>query len=132
ELTPARAGCCRRTASSGPKTRPSRRSYQANERFLPEGVITLAEFLDPGAFDLPDINKAIDTTERPLIRQDLESIVTRVDMKGTPLRKRWSRIKANGLTHEYTQRTSLGTPEGGAFYADGQPPPDGPIEYLLK
>lgn len=92
----------------------------------------MAEFLDPGAFDLPDINKAIDTTERPLIRQDLESIVTRVDMKGTPLRKRWSRIKANGLTHEYTQRTSLGTPEGGAFYADGQLPPDGTTKYLRK
>jgi hypothetical protein len=92
----------------------------------------MAEFIDPGAYDLPDVNKAIDSTERPLIRQDLESVITRVDMKGTPLRKRWSRIKANGLTHEYTQRTSLGTPEGGAFYADGQLPPDGTTKYLRK
>lgn len=92
----------------------------------------MAEFIDPGAFDLLDVAKAIDTTERPLIRQDLEAAITRVDMKGTPLRKRWSRIKANGLTHEYTQRTSLGTPEGGAFYADGQLPPDGTTKYLRK
>lgn len=92
----------------------------------------MAEFMDPGAFEYPDVNKAIDTTERALIRQDLESVITRVDMKGTPLRKRWSRIKANGLTHEYTQRTSLGTPEGGAFYADGQLPPDGTTKYLRK
>lgn len=92
----------------------------------------MAEFIDPGAWDMPDVNKAIDSTERALIRQDLESVITRVDMKGTPLRKRWSRIKANGLTHEFTQRTSLGTPEGGAFYADGQLPPDGTTKYVRK
>ncbi len=92
----------------------------------------MAEWIDPGAFDMPDVNKAVDSTERALIRQDLEPAITRIDMKGTPLRKRWGRIKANGLTHEYTQRTSLGTPEGGAFYADGQLPPDGTTKYLRK
>src|ERR1700686_2235987 len=92
----------------------------------------MADFIDPGAFDLPNVEKAIDSTERPLIRQDLESVITRVDMKGTPFRKRWSRIKANGLTHEYTQRTSLGSPEGGSFYADGQLPLDGTTRYVRK
>lgn len=92
----------------------------------------MAGFMDPSAYELPDVNKAIDSTERPLIRQDLEQVITRVDMKGTPLRKRWPRIKADGLTHEYTQRTNLGTPEGGAFYADGQLPPDANTKYLRK
>jgi len=91
----------------------------------------MAEFIDPGAFDLPDVEKAIDSTERALLRQSLESIITKVDMKGTPLRKRWSRIKANGLTHEYTQRVSLGSPTS-SFYPDGQLPPDGTTRYLRK
>lgn len=92
----------------------------------------MAEFVSTDAFDLPDVNKAVDSTERALIRQDLESIITRVDMKGTPLRKRWDRTPANGLTHEFTQRTSLGSPEGGSFYADGQLPKDGTTRYLRK
>jgi hypothetical protein len=91
----------------------------------------MADFIDPGAFDLPNVEKAVDTTERALIRQDLESIITKVDMKGTPLRKRWSRTPANGLTHEYTQRTSLGSPTS-SFYADGQLPNDGTTRYLRK
>jgi hypothetical protein len=82
----------------------------------------MAGFVNPTAFDLPDVAKAVDTTESALLRQDLESIITKVDMKGTPLRKRWSRVPANGLTHEYTQRTSLGSPSS-SFYADGALPP---------
>jgi hypothetical protein len=98
----------------------------------------MAEFVSPEAFDLPNVEKAVDSTERALLRQDLESIITRVDMKGTPLRKRWPRVKANGLTHEYTQRTSLGSPSStatnglGSFYADGQLPQDGNTKYLRK
>jgi Family of unknown function (DUF5309) len=88
-------------------------------------------FIASDAFDLPSIEKAIDTTERALIRQDLESIITRVDMRGTPLRKRWARTPANGLTHEFTQRTSLGSPTS-SFYADGQLPSDGTTRYLRK
>lgn len=91
----------------------------------------MADFISPEAFDLPDVEKAIDSTERALLRQDLESIITKVDMKGTPLRKRWPRTEANGLTHEYTQRTSLGSPAS-SFYADGQLPPDGTTRYLRK
>lgn len=89
-------------------------------------------FVDPAVFDLPDVHKAVDTTERALIRQDLESLITKVDMKGTPLRKRWPRVPANGLTHEYTQRTSLGGPSAGSFYADGALPLDGNTRYLRK
>ena len=91
----------------------------------------MAEFVNPDALDLPDVQKAVDSTERALLRQSLESLITRVDMKGTPLRKRWNRIRANGLTHEYTQRTSLGSPSS-SFYADGQLPPDGTTRYLRK
>jgi hypothetical protein len=91
----------------------------------------MAEFIDPGAFDLPNVEKAVDSTERALLRQDLEALITKVDMKGTPLRKRWSRTPANGLTHEYTQRTSLGSPTT-SFYADGQLPNDGNTKYLRK
>lgn len=91
----------------------------------------MAQFIDPNAFDLPNVEKAVDTTERALIRQDLESIITRIDMKGTPLRKRWNRIPANGLTHEYTQQVSLGSPAS-SFYADGQLPQDGTTLYLRK
>ena len=91
----------------------------------------MAEFISPEAFDLPNVEKAVDSTERALLRQDLESIITKVDLKGTPLRKRWSRTKANGLTHEYTQRTSLGSPAS-SFYADGQLPNDGTTRYLRK
>jgi Family of unknown function (DUF5309) len=91
----------------------------------------MAEFVSPDAFDLPDVNKAIDTTERSLLRQDLEAVITKVDMKGTPLRKRWPRVRANGLTHEYTQRTSLGSPTS-SFYPDGQLPNDGTTRYLRK
>ena len=91
----------------------------------------MAEFVSPTAFDLPDVEKAIDSTERALLRQDLESVITKVDLKGTPLRKRWPRDKANGLTHEYTQRTSLGSPSS-SFYADGQLPNDGTTRYLRK
>jgi Family of unknown function (DUF5309) len=91
----------------------------------------MAEFIDPAAFDLPDVEKAVDSTERSLLRQSLESIITKVDMKGTPLRKRWNRIRANGLTHEYTQRTSLGSPTS-SFYPDGQLPPDGTTRYVRK
>lgn len=90
-----------------------------------------AEFISPSAFDLPDVEKAVDSTERSLLRQDLESVITKIDMKGTPLRKRWSRSKANGLTHEYTQRTSLGSPSS-SFYADGQLPSDGTTRYVRK
>ena len=92
----------------------------------------MAEFVSPEAFDLPNVEKAVDSTERALLRQDLETIITRVDMKGTPLRKRWPRVKANGLTHEFTQRTSLGSPSVGSFYADGQLPADGNTKYLRK
>lgn len=91
----------------------------------------MAEFIAPDAFDLPNVEKAIDSTERALLRQDLESVITKVDLKGTPLRKRWPRDKANGLTHEYTQRTSLGSPTS-SFYADGQLPNDGTTRYLRK
>lgn len=90
-----------------------------------------AEFVSPEAFDLPDVTKAVDSSERALLRQDLESVITKVDMKGTPLRKRWPRTPANGLTHEYTQRTSLGSPTS-SFYADGQLPADGTTRYLRK
>ncbi len=88
-------------------------------------------FIDPAAFDLPDVSKAVDTTETALLRQSLESVITKVDMKGTPLRKRWSRTQANGLTHEYTQRTSLGSPIS-PFYADGRLPSDGTTRYVRK
>jgi len=91
----------------------------------------MADFIDPGAFDLPNVEKAVDSTERAVLRQDLETVITRVDMRGTPLRKRWSRTRANGLTHEYTQRTSLGSPAT-SFYADGQLPNDGTTRYLRK
>lgn len=91
----------------------------------------MAEFISPEAFDLPDVAKAVDSSERALLRQDLESVITKVDMKGTPLRKRWPRGRANGLTHEYTQRTSLGSPST-SFYADGQLPNDGTTRYLRK
>lgn len=91
----------------------------------------MADFIDPNAFDLPNVEKAVDTTERALIRQDLETVITRVDMKGMPLRKRWARTPANGLTHEYTQRVSLGSPTS-SFYPDGQLPPDGTTRYLRK
>lgn len=80
---------------------------------------------------IPDVLKAIDTTETALLRQDLESVVTKIDMKGTPLRKRWSRKTSNGLTHEYNQRTSLGSPVS-SFYADGRLPADGTTRYLRK
>jgi hypothetical protein len=36
----------------------------------------MAEFVSPTAFDLPDVEKAIDSTERALLRQDLESVIT--------------------------------------------------------
>ena len=91
----------------------------------------MAEFIDPAAFDLPDVEKAVDSSERALLRQSLESIITKVDMKGTPLRKRFPRVRANGLTHEFTQRTSLGSPPS-SFYADGQLPPDGTTRYVRK
>ena len=52
-------------------------------------------------------------------------------MKGTPMRKRWPRVPANGLTHEYTQRTSLGSPST-SFYADGALPQDGNTRYIRK
>jgi hypothetical protein len=91
----------------------------------------MADFINPSAFDLPDVAKAVDSTETALLRQDLESVITKVDMKGTPLRKRWSRVPANGLTHEYTQRTSLGSPTS-SFYADGGLPSDGTTRYLRK
>jgi len=91
----------------------------------------MAEFISPTAFDLPDVSKAIDTSERSLLRQDLEAVITKIDMKGTPLRKRWPRVPANGLTHEYTQRTSLGSPST-SFYADGALPQDGNTRYLRK
>jgi hypothetical protein len=91
----------------------------------------MAEFIDPAAFELPDVHKSVDSSETALLRQSLESIVTKVDIKGTPLRKRWPRDKANGLTHEYTQRTSLGSPTT-SFYADGQLPNDGTTRYLRK
>ena len=90
-----------------------------------------AEFISPEAFDLPDVTKAVDSSERALLRQDLESIITKVDMKGTPLRKRFPRTQANGLTHEYTQRVSLGSPSS-SFYADGQLPNDGTTRYVRK
>lgn len=90
----------------------------------------MAEFI-PNALELPDVHKAVDSTERALLRQDLESLITKVDMKGTPLRKRWPRVPANGLTHEYTQRTSLGSPSS-SFYADGALPSDGTTRYLRK
>lgn len=90
-----------------------------------------AEFISPSAFDLPDVAKAVDSTETALLRQDLESVITKVDMKGTPLRKRWPRVPANGLTHEYTQRTSLGSPAS-SFYADGALPQDGTTRYVRK
>lgn len=89
-------------------------------------------FIAPTVFDLPDVFKAIDTTETALLRQDLEPLITKVDMKGTPLRKRWPRVPANGLTHEYTQRTSLGGPAAGSFYADGALPLDGNTRYVRK
>lgn len=91
----------------------------------------MANFVDPNVFDLPDVHKAVDSSETALHRQSLESIITKVDMKGTPLRKRWSRVPANGLTHEYTQRTSLGSPTS-SFYADGALPPDGNTRYVRK
>src|SRR4051812_14488772 len=91
----------------------------------------MADFIAPTAFDLPDVTKAIDTSESALLRQDLEAIITKVDMKGTPLRKRWPRVPANGLTHEYTQRTSLGSPTT-SFYADGGLPNDGTTRYVRK
>lgn len=89
-------------------------------------------FIDLSALKLPDVHKVIDTSETALHRQSLESIITKVDMKGTPLRKRWPRREANGLTHEYTQRTSLGTPATGSFYADGALPKDGNTKYVRK
>ena len=91
----------------------------------------MADFIAPDAFDLPDVAKAVDSTETALLRQSLESVITKVDMKGTPLRKRWTRKPANGLTHEYTQRTSLGSPAS-AFYADGRLPADGTTRYIRK
>lgn len=91
----------------------------------------MAQFVDPAVFELPDVHKAIDTSETALQRQSLEAIITKVDMKGTPLRKRWPRKQANGLTHEYTQRTSLGSPTS-SFYADGGLPPDGNTRYIRK
>ncbi len=91
----------------------------------------MAGFVNPTAFDLPDVRKAIDSSERALIRQDLESVITKVDMKGTPMRKRWPRVPANGLTHEYSQRISLGSPTS-SFYADGGLPLDGNTRYLRK
>lgn len=91
----------------------------------------MATFVDPAALALPDVAKAIDSSETNLLRQDLEAMITKVDMKGTPLRKRWPRVQANGLTHEYTQRTSLGSPQS-SFYADGMLPSDGNTRYLRK
>lgn len=88
-------------------------------------------FINPSAFDLPDVEKAVDSTETALQRQSLEAVITKVDMKGTPLRKRWPRVPANGLTHEYTQRTSLGSPSS-SFYADGSLPADGNTRYIRK
>lgn len=91
----------------------------------------MAGFVDPNVLELPDVEKAVDSTETALHRQDLESLITKVDMKGTPLRKRWPRDEANGLTHEYTQRVSLGSPPS-SFYADGALPPDGTTRYVRK
>ncbi len=91
----------------------------------------MAEFISPTAFDLPDVSKAIDSSETALQRQSLEAVITKVDMKGTPLRKRWARVPANGLTHEYTQRTSLGSPTS-SFYQDGGLPKDGNTRYVRK